>query len=132
MQLQIFPNLVANDYKSHVVIYGVVTFWLISINEALLSTIMDIANAENPVQLPYCGLKNMRPLTTYTPFRDLNVGNFMLVKSHDPNLVSLQMGRVKGDVVKDEENEYFKMVKVQWWVLVKKGSKLDEHLYDNC
>jgi hypothetical protein len=67
----------------------VVTFWLISINEALLSTIMDIANAENPVQLPYCGLKNMRPLTTYTPFRDLNVGNFMLVKSHDPNLVSL-------------------------------------------
>jgi hypothetical protein len=25
------------------------------------------------------------------------------------------------------------MVKVQWWVLVKKGSKLDEqHLYENC
>jgi hypothetical protein len=24
------PNLVANDYKSHVVVNGVVTFWLIS------------------------------------------------------------------------------------------------------
>jgi hypothetical protein len=27
------PNLVANDYKLHVVINGVVTFWLISTNE---------------------------------------------------------------------------------------------------
>jgi hypothetical protein len=25
-----FPNPVANDYKSHVVVNGVVTFWLIS------------------------------------------------------------------------------------------------------
>jgi len=66
-----------------------VTFWLISTNEALLSTIMDIVDVEDPVQLPYCGPKNMKPLTTYTPFRDLNVGDFMLVKSHDPNLVSL-------------------------------------------
>jgi hypothetical protein len=24
-----FPNLVANNYKSHVVVNGVVTFWLI-------------------------------------------------------------------------------------------------------
>jgi hypothetical protein len=30
------------------------------------------------------------------------------------------MGKAKGDVVKDEENEYFKMVNVQWWVPMKK------------
>jgi hypothetical protein len=36
------------------------------------------------------------------------------------------MGKAEGDVVKDEENEYFKMVKVQWWVPVKKILKLDE------
>ncbi len=30
LYLQIFPNLVANDYKSHLVINGLVTFWLIS------------------------------------------------------------------------------------------------------
>jgi len=43
------------------------------------------------------------------------------------------MGRVEGDIIKDEKNEYFKMVKVQWWVLVKKGSNLDEkHLYEDC
>ncbi len=56
----------------------------------------------------------------------------MLVKLHDPNLVHLYMGKVKSDVIKDEENEYFKMVKVQWWVLVKIGSNLDEcHLYED-
>ncbi len=27
--MQIFPNLIANDYKSHVVVNGMVTFWLI-------------------------------------------------------------------------------------------------------
>jgi hypothetical protein len=36
------------------------------------------------------------------------------------------MGKTKGDIVKDQESEYFKMVKVQWWVPMKKGSKLDE------
>jgi len=39
------------------------------------------------------------------------------------------MGRVEGDVIKDEENEYFKMAKVQWWVHVKKKSNLDEQIY---
>jgi hypothetical protein len=38
------------------------------------------------------------------------------------------MGRVEGDVIKDEENEYFKMAKVQWWVHVKKESNLDEQI----
>jgi hypothetical protein len=42
------------------------------------------------------------------------------------------MGRTQGDVVKDEENENFKMVRVQWWVRVKKGKNLDEqHLYED-
>jgi hypothetical protein len=62
----------------------------------------------------------MRPLTTYTPFRNLNVGDFVLERLHNPNLDLLRMGRIEGDVVKDEESEYFKMVKVQWWVPMKK------------
>jgi len=56
----------------------------------------------------------MRPLTTYTPFRDLNVGDFVLVKPHDLNLVPFLMGRAEGDVIKNEESEYFKIVKIQW------------------
>jgi hypothetical protein len=50
---------------------------------------MDVVDVEDPIQLPYCGLKNMIPLITYTPFRDLNVGDFVLVRLHDPDLVPL-------------------------------------------
>jgi len=54
------------------------------------------------------------------------------MRPHDPNLVLLWMEIVEGDVIKDEDSEYFKMVRVQWWVLVKKGSNLDgQHLYEN-
>jgi hypothetical protein len=49
----------------------------------------------------------MRPLTAYTPFRDLNVKDFVLVRPHDPNIVPLWMGRAEVDVIKDEESEYF-------------------------
>jgi hypothetical protein len=41
---------------------------------------MDVVDVENPIQLPYCGLKNMRFLTIYTPFKDFNVGDFVLVR----------------------------------------------------
>jgi hypothetical protein len=68
----------------------------------------------------------MRPLTSYKPFKDLNVKGFVLVKSHDPGLIPLWMGRAEGDVVKDANNDYFKMVRLQWWVLMKKGLNLDE------
>jgi hypothetical protein len=35
--------------------------------------------------------------------------------------------------MKDEENVFFKMVGVQWWVPMKKGANLDEwHLYEDC
>ncbi len=90
---------------------------------------MDVVDAENPVQLPYCGPKNMRPLTTYTPFTDLNVGDFVLVRLHDPNLIPFLMGKEKGDVIKDEESEYSmvgsceKKIKFGWttfiWGLLK-------------
>jgi len=33
------PNLVVNDYKSHVIVHGMVTFWLISTNGFMFSII---------------------------------------------------------------------------------------------
>jgi hypothetical protein len=62
----------------------------------------------------------MRPLIAYIPFKDFNVGDFVFMRLRDPDLVPLWMGRVKVDVIKDEESEYFKMVRFQWWALVKK------------
>jgi hypothetical protein len=81
---------------------------------------MDVVDTKDLVQLPYCGPKNMRPLIAYTPLKYLNVGDFMLVRPHETDFVIVRMGRAEGDVVKDEDNEYFKMVKVQWWVPMKK------------
>jgi len=64
-------------------------------------------------------------------FRDINNGDFVLVKLHDLFLVLIWLGRTQNDVVKDNQNELFKMLKMQWWVLMKKGSSLDERrLYE--
>jgi hypothetical protein len=41
---------------------------------------MDVVDVEDPVQLLYCGLKNMKPLTTSTTFKDFNVKNFVVVR----------------------------------------------------
>jgi hypothetical protein len=57
-------------------------------------------------------VKNIRPLIAYTPFKDLNVGNFVLMGLHNPNLVLFWMGRAEGDVVKDKDKEYLKMMRV--------------------
>jgi hypothetical protein len=40
------------------------------------------------------------------------------------------MGRAEGDVIKNEENEYFKMMRIQWWVPMKKRSNLDEDCWN--
>ncbi len=43
------------------------------------------------------------------------------------------MGRTQSDVVKDDQNENFKIVRVSWWAPMKKGSKSNEWcLYEDC
>jgi hypothetical protein len=71
---------------------------------------------------PYCGPKNLKPTPTYTPFKDLNNGNFVFMRPHDHVLILVWMGKTQSDVVKDDQNEYFYRVRVQWWVLMKKWS----------
>jgi hypothetical protein len=48
---------------------------------------MDIVDPKDPIQIPYCGPKNMKPSTTYTPFRDFNVGDFVFMRLCDLDLV---------------------------------------------
>jgi len=91
----------------------------------LLTAIVGV-DLEHPIQRPYCGPKNMRPSIAYTPFINLNDGDFVFVKPHDSSFFRIRMGRVQGDVVKDEENTFLKMVRVQWWVPMKKARNLDE------
>jgi hypothetical protein len=67
--------------------------WRSNYVRASVSTVMDVVDPEDPIQIPYCGPKNMRPLTVDMSFKKLNVGNFVFLKPHDPNLIPLWMGR---------------------------------------
>jgi hypothetical protein len=68
----------------------------------------------------------------YTTFKDFYDGDFVFIRLHDFSLVPIWMWIAQGDFVKDEEIAFFKMVKVQWGVLMKKGVNLDEwHLYED-
>jgi hypothetical protein len=87
---------------------------------------MEVVDAKDPIMCPYCGPKKLKHFLAYTPFRNLNNGDFVLVRPHDILLVPTWMGRTQCDVVNDEQNEFFKMVRVQLWVPMKKGSNLDE------
>ncbi len=91
----------------------------------LLSTML-VIDSKDSIICFYCGPKNLKPIPTYTSFKDLSNGYFVFVRLHDPLLVLVWLGRTQSDVVKDDQNEFFKMVRVQWWVLVKKRSNLDE------
>ncbi len=107
--------------------------WRSNYAKALLPTKMEVVDAKDPIMHPYCGPKNLKPFPTYTPFKDFNNGDFVLVRPHDPFLVHVWMERIQCDVVKDEQNEFFKMVRVKWWVPMKKCSNLDEQcLYEDC
>ncbi len=79
-------------------------------------------------KVPYCGPKNMQPslkTTIYTPFPDLGLCDFILVRHVDLKLYRVWMGRAKNEVVKDEQVENFKHLHIQWWLLVKKGARND-------
>ncbi len=86
---------------------------------------MDVVDLEDPIWVLYCGPKNMRLLITYMQFKDCIVE--ILWKLHDPDLVPFWMEEQR--VIKDEESEYFKMVRIQWWVLVKKDQIWMNNIY---
>jgi hypothetical protein len=48
---------------------------------------MLVVDLEDPVIHPYCGPKNLKLAPTYTSFKDINNGDFVLVRPHDPLLV---------------------------------------------
>jgi hypothetical protein len=71
-----------------------------------------IIDSKDLVNRPYCGPKNFKSTPVYTPFRDFNNGDFFLMKPYDPLLVPVWLGSTQSDVVKDDQNEFFKMVRV--------------------
>jgi hypothetical protein len=53
-------------------------------------------------------------IVPYTPFHDLLNGNFVIVQHLNLTIYLVWMERAKSDVVKDQDNENYKKVYVQW------------------
>ncbi len=81
------------------------------VKASLLST-MEVVDVEDLVMCPYYGPRNLKIVLAYTPFKNLDNGDFVIVRPHDLILVPMWMGRTQSDVVKDDQNENFKMVMV--------------------
>jgi hypothetical protein len=107
--------------------------WRSNYEHASILIVVDV-DLEDLVILPYCSPRSMRhslSITTYMPFHDLFVIDFVLVWPINPIIYFLWIGRVESDVVKGQKNENYRKVYVQWWVPVRKGTKNDEELYHN-
>jgi len=107
--------------------------WRANYEHASTPKIIDV-DLENLVIPPYYGPRSMRPflnIVPYMPFYDLFVCNRVLVRLTYLTIFPVWMGRAESDVVKDQNNENYRKVYVQWWVLVRKGVKNDEELYYN-
>ncbi len=76
----------------------------------LSSTIQ--VDLKDPIIHLYYGPKNLKLAPAYTSFRNLNNEDFVLSRLHHPPLVHVCMGRTHNDVVKDDQNEFFKVVRV--------------------
>jgi len=84
---------------------------------------------------PYCGPKNMKPslrITTYIPFEDLHEGDFLFTRPFELEMYPVWMAKVYTGVVKDVNDEHYRMVHVYWWVPFKKKTHNDAELYKGC
>jgi len=77
-----------------------------------LSFTRPVIDSKDPVNYPYCGAKNLKSAPACTMFKDFNNKKIIFVKPYDPFLVLVWLGRTQNDVVKDDQNEFFKMVRV--------------------
>jgi hypothetical protein len=88
--------------------------WKSNYAKVELQSTTPAVDLENPLVFPYYGLKNLKLGPAYTPFRDLNNGDFVFMRLHDLFLLPIWLGRTQSDVIKDYQNEFIKIVRVQW------------------
>ncbi len=89
--------------------------WRSNFSRALLLNTMEVVDVEDLIVVLYCGSKNLKfclKTTSYTSFKHFNKGDFAFMRLHDLKLILMWMGRKHNDIIKDDENIFFKMVKV--------------------
>ena len=96
---------------------------------------MDIdVTFEDVLPEPYCGPKNQQPGHIYNPWRDVLVGDFVLVRPSDPLLFPGWMGRALTTIVRHENDTNYGNCLLQWWRPDRGGKHCvdDKHRYTNC
>jgi hypothetical protein len=58
----------------------------------------------------------------YTSFRDLHKRDVILAHPFDLEVYPIWVGKMHSEVVKDGNDEHYRMVHVHWWVVCKKGT----------
>ncbi len=89
---------------------------------------MKVIDSKDLVMHLNCGPKNLKLAPMYILFKDFNIGKFVLVRPHD--LVLVWMKRTQSDV-KDDQNEFQNVKGLVVGVPMKKGSNLDDNIYEN-
>jgi hypothetical protein len=59
---------------------------------ALLPSTMEVIDLEDLIMCSYYGHRNLKPFLAYTLFKDINNGDFVIMKPHDPILAHMWMG----------------------------------------
>ncbi|KAL3699659.1 hypothetical protein R1sor_017681 [Riccia sorocarpa] len=89
-------------------------------DEPALDELEKELQAENEMQLqPYVGLPSLRPKRAFVPLEDICEGKFIVLRPEDdfeaevPRAVWL--GRVMGEVVRDNNDEHHGQFQIEWW-----------------
>ncbi len=113
---RIFYYICQNCYFFEVSLFwkacGLQTIGGLNYAKVSLPFIMEVIDSKDLVMHLNCGPKNLKPTPLYILFKDFNIGKFVLMRPHDLVLVCLNI--TQSDV-KDDENEFFKTLKVKWW-----------------
>jgi hypothetical protein len=67
--------------------------WRFNYTRGLLPSTMEVIDLEDLIMFSYYGHRNLRPFLAYTIFKDINNGDFVIMKPHDPILAHVWMGR---------------------------------------
>lgn len=79
----------------------------------------DTTPEDDPEPYPYCGPAKERPKPCFNPYRDVLLGDFVLVRPSDGHKLPIWLGRALSTVQLDRNASDFGSFLVEWWTPMK-------------
>jgi len=76
---------------------------------------------------PFCGVARDKPKESYNPYRDVLLGDFVLVRPSDPDLYPVWMGRALTAVQLDRSHPQYGQFQIRYWRPTKGRKKISDH-----